>query len=253
MTVGVVIPTYNEAENLPVLVGRLMALGLDALRIIVVDDASPDGTGQVADRLARRYPGRIYVIHQARRMGLGAAYRAGFRRALQDGVAWVVQMDADLSHAPEDLPRLLERTQDADVVVGSRYVAGGGIDRRWPRWRRWLSRLGNLYARWATGLRVRDATAGFKVFRRDVLERIGVEGLRSDGYAFQIEVALACQRLGVRVCEVPIYFRDRAAGRSKLGGRHVWEALWRVWVLRRWGSRVEPGGGSDRVPAGPSS
>ncbi|GBC85558.1 Polyprenol monophosphomannose synthase [bacterium HR11] len=185
MTVGVVIPTYNEAENLPALIERLMALGLESLRVIVVDDASPDGTGQVADRLADRYPGRIYVIHQARRTGLGAAYRAGFRRALQDGVSWVVQMDADLSHAPEDLPRLLEKARDADVVVGSRYVAGGGVDRRWPRWRRWLSRLGNLYARWVTGLRVRDATAGFKVFRRDVLERIGVEGLRSDGYAFQ--------------------------------------------------------------------
>lgn len=232
MTVGVVIPTYNEAENLPVLIARLMALGLDPLRVIVVDDASPDGTGQVAERLARQYPDRIHVIHQARRMGLGAAYRVGFGRALRDGVPWVVQMDADLSHAPEDLPRLLEKARDYDVVVGSRYVTGGGVDRRWPWWRRWLSRLGNRYVRWVTGLRVRDATAGFKVFRREALERIGVERLRSDGYAFQVEVALACQRRGLRVCEVPIYFRERAAGHSKLGGRHVWEAVWRVWVFR---------------------
>jgi len=237
MSVGIVVPTYNEADNLPVLVARLAALNLDAWEVIVVDDASPDGTGRVAEALVRQYPGRVVVVHQPRRMGLGSAYRAGFRRALRDGVSWVVQMDADLSHAPEDLPRLLEEARRADVVVGSRYVPGGSTDPRWGRGRRWLSRFGNLYARWVTGLQVRDATAGFKVFRREVLERIGIEDLRSDGYAFQVEVALRCQRLGVRVTEVPIHFRARVAGRSKLGLRQVGEAVWRLWTFRLWVGR----------------
>ena len=177
----VVVPTYNEVESLPELVQRLFTLDIPTLQLIIVDDASPDGTGTLAEELATQYPQRISVLHRPGKKGLGPAYISGFRHALQSGAHAIIQMDADLSHAPEALPLLLEALAQADVVVGSRYVSGGGIDRRWSRIRRLLSRAGNLYARWATGLRLRDVTSGFKVFRRRSTRGVGVEQLEMQG------------------------------------------------------------------------
>ncbi len=230
--VTVVMPTYNEAENLPTMVAELLALSIDRLQIVIVDDNSPDGTGHVADRLASRYLEQIHVIHRHQKQGLGSAYRQGFRLALQNGAGYIVEMDADLSHSPTCIPRMLEEAEKYDVVVGSRYVSGGAVDDRWRLWRRFLSRLGNAYARAVTGLEVKDTTAGFKVFRREVLECIDLSRIRSDGYSFQIEMAYACQQAGYRVREIPIFFEDRLIGSSKMDFGVVLEAIWRVWQIR---------------------
>ncbi len=230
--VVVVLPTYNEAENLPLIVKALFDLGIAGLSIIVVDDNSPDGTGRIADELAEHYRGRLQVIHRPGKLGLGSAYVEGFRRALAEGADYVIEMDADFSHPPELLPKFLALGADYDVVVGSRYVPGGRVDERWSLWRRFLSWGGNVYARLITGLRVRDATAGFKCFRAAALAGIDLGRIRSDGYAFQIEMAYVCQRKGYRVCEVPIVFLDRAQGKSKMSGRIIREAAWRVWQIR---------------------
>lgn len=230
--VVVVVPTYNEAANLPTLVRRLMALPIPSLHLLIVDDASPDGTGDLADAMAREDPERFSVLHRSGKLGLGSAYTAGFRRALGLGAEAVVQMDADLSHAPENVVPMLDALADADVVVGSRYVKGGGVDRRWGLGRRLLSRGGNVYARWIGGLRPRDATSGFKAYRRRVLETLDLDGIRCRGFAFQAEVALLCQRHGFRVVEHPILFVDRSEGASKMSWGIVVEALWRLALLR---------------------
>lgn len=230
--VTVVMPTYNEADNLPTMVAELLALDLDDLEIVIVDDNSPDGTGQVAERLAACYPEQICVVHRPGKQGLGSAYRQGFRKALHNGAEYVVEMDADFSHSPSYIPEMLDKAQTYDVVVGSRYVDGGSVDDRWRLWRRFLSWFGNAYARAVTGLEVRDATAGFKVFRREVLENIDLSRVQSDGYAFQIEMAYACQQAGFRVCEIPIFFEDRLVGSSKMDLDIVLEAIWRVWQIR---------------------
>ncbi|MHB1133041.1 MAG: polyprenol monophosphomannose synthase [Chloroflexota bacterium] len=228
----VVLPTYNEAANLERMVETLFGLGLPGLRIIVVDDNSPDGTGQIADSLAPRYPERLQVMHRAGKLGLGSAYIAGFRQALASGADYVVEMDADFSHPPETLLVFMDLIKDADVVVGSRYVSGGKVDERWSLWRRFLSWGGNVYARAITGLKVRDTTAGFKCFRASALRGLDLQKVRSDGYAFQVEMAYACQRKGYRVREVPISFIDRTHGKSKMSGRIVREAFWRVWQMK---------------------
>lgn len=228
----VVLPTYNEAANLPNMVAALFGLGIDGLSIIVVDDNSPDGTGKIADELAAQYPGRVSVIHRPGKMGLGSAYVAGFTRALAEGADYVVEMDADFSHPPKTLHTFLDLMAEYDVVVGSRYVAGGKVDDRWSLWRRFLSWGGNLYARAITGLKVRDATAGFKCFRASALRGIDLTRVRSDGYAFQVEMAYICQRKGYRVCEVPIVFLDRTLGKSKMSSRIIREAAWRVWQIK---------------------
>lgn len=231
--VTVVMPTYNEAENLPGIVAELLALEIDDLEIIIVDDNSPDGTGEVADQLAARYPEQIHVIHRPGKQGLGSAYREGFHLALKNGAGYIVQMDADFSHSPAYLPEMLEKVQtECDVVVGSRYVPGGAVDPRWRLWRRFLSRFGNAYARTIIGLRIRDATSGFRVFRRAVLESIDLSRIMSEGYSFQIEIAYVCQQAGFRMCEVPIFFEDRVVGRSKMDLSIVLEAIWRVWQMR---------------------
>lgn len=230
--VTVVMPTYNEADNLPAMVAELLALDINDLEIIVVDDNSPDGTGQVADRLASCYPEQVHVIHRPGKQGLGSAYREGIRQALDRGAQYIVHMDADFSHSPAYIPEMLEKSQVCDVVVGSRYVDGGAVDDRWRLWRRFLSWFGNAYARLVTGLNVRDTTAGFKIFRREVLESLDLNRIRSEGYAFQIEVAYACQRAGFRVCEIPIFFEDRVIGSSKMDSSIVLEAMWRVWQIR---------------------
>lgn len=231
-TTWVCMPTYNEAENLPAMADALFGLGLD-LVLLVIDDSSPDGTAEVAARLARERPGRVHLIRRPAKLGLGTAYLAGFRYALEHGAGQIVEMDADFSHSPAYLPVFLERIESGyDVVVGSRWMPGGDVDRKWELWRKLLSKWANHYARWVTGLKVYDTTAGFKCFRREALEAIDLDRIRSDGYAFQIEVAQACQRAGLRVCEVPIYFEERRKGRSKMSGRIILEALWRVWQLR---------------------
>jgi dolichol-phosphate mannosyltransferase len=228
--VAIVIPTYNERENLPVLVPALLALGPDS-RLIIVDDNSPDGTGLVADELAACHPGRIEVIHRPRKEGIGPAYVAGFRAALATGADRIVTMDADRSHAPADLPRLLARTMDADLVLGSRYVPGGST-RGWPLHRRLISRFGGRYARLILGVPINDLTGGFKVYRRPALASLDLAAIRADGYGFQIETTYRALQKGFRVVEEPITFVDRQVGKSKLSRRIVFEAMVMVWRLR---------------------
>jgi len=229
-----VLPTYNEAENLERFVGSIRPqLPADA-QILVVDDGSPDGTGEIADRLAEAH-GNVNVLHRERKEGLGPAYVAGFRHALARGAALVLEMDADFSHDPADLPRLLEAAEHADLAIGSRYVSGGGVS-DWGLLRRSISRGGSVYARLVLGVRVRDLTGGFKCFRRRVLETIDLDSVEAQGYAFQVEMTYRAIRAGFRVVEVPIVFRDRQAGASKMNGSIVAEAIWRVPLLR-WGAR----------------
>jgi dolichol-phosphate mannosyltransferase len=226
-------PTYNEAGNLPALVSEIFAIGIPDLQLLIVDDNSPDGTGRVADELAQRFAGCVHVIHRPAKAGLGTAYVAGFTWALEHGADPIFQMDADFSHHPRYLPVMMEALRDCDVVVGSRYVDGGRVDERWPLWRKALSWWGScVYAPLILGLRVRDATAGFKAFRRYVLESIGLPIVRSNGYIFQVEIAYLCQKGGFRVREIPIYFEDRVVGKSKMSIRVNIEAAWRVWQMR---------------------
>jgi dolichol-phosphate mannosyltransferase len=233
MRLAVCLPTYNERENVEPLVRTLgdvaAANGLD-VSVLVVDDASPDGTGEVADRLATELPW-VEVLHRERKEGLGPAYLAAFRRALADGADLVAEMDADFSHDPADVPRLVAATRGADVVIGSRYVAGGGV-RNWGAVRRAVSRAGCLYAQAILGFGVRDSTSGFKVFRRAVLETIDLDAISSKGYAFQIENVYRAIRAGFRVVEVPITFVDRETGSSKMSRAIVAEAVVRVPALR---------------------
>jgi len=229
----VVLPTYNEAENLPRMVAALFALGIAGLELLIVDDNSPDGTGQIAEELAQAHPGRLHVLHRPGKQGLGTAYVAGFQHALAKGADYVIEMDADFSHPPTVIPQMLAVMDKYDVAVGSRYIPGGRLDERWSPWRRLLSWWANsVYARLILGLRVHDATAGFKCFRRQVLEDIHWNGIYSNGYAFQVEVAYICQRKGYRVLEIPIYFQERANGQSKMSWRVSLEAAWRVWQMK---------------------
>jgi dolichol-phosphate mannosyltransferase len=228
--VTVCLPTYNERENLERMLRALREVLPDDGGVLVVDDGSPDGTGELADRLAGEIP-NVSVLHRARKEGLGPAYIAGFRQALADGAELVLEMDCDFSHDPADVPRLLAAAEDADVVLGSRYVAGGGV-RNWGRLRRFISAGGSTYARILLGTQVRDLTGGFKCFRRTVLETIPLERISSRGYAFQIETTYRALRAGFRVTEVPIVFVDRAEGQSKMSRAIVLEAVWRVPLLR---------------------
>jgi dolichol-phosphate mannosyltransferase len=226
----VCLPTYNERENLePMLRALEGVLGPDD-RVLVIDDDSPDGTGELADRLAAEL-GFVDVLHRPEKEGLGPAYLAGFRVALDAGAQLIVEIDCDFSHDPLDLPRLLTAADEADVVLGSRYVSGGGIE-NWGLLRRAISAGGSLYARLLLGVPVRDLTGGFKVFRRAVLEAIPLDRVRSRGYAFQIELTYRALRRGFRVVEVPIRFADRAVGGSKMSRAIVLEAIWKVPLLR---------------------
>jgi dolichol-phosphate mannosyltransferase len=242
----VVIPTYDERDNLRPVLARLHRSVPDA-DVLVVDDASPDGTGELAEQMAADDP-RIQVLHRTGKSGLGAAYLAGFARAMQSDYRLVVQMDADGSHPPEALPALLEALQQADLVLGSRYVSGGEV-RNWPAHREWLSRGGNLYSRTALGIPVRDVTAGYRAFRRQVLAELDLGAVSSQGYCFQIDMTWRAIQAGFRVVEVPITFTERERGRSKMSGAIVAEALWQV---ARWGTRrVLRRGGPDAAAAAP--
>jgi dolichol-phosphate mannosyltransferase len=234
-TVWLVIPTYNEVENLDRIVraaaGELAHAAPNAYRILIVDDNSPDGTGEVADALAREL-GVVEVLHRAHKSGLGQAYLAGFERALAGGAERVIEMDADFSHDPRYLPSLLGACEHADLVLGSRYVPGGGV-RDWGLARRLISRGGGVYARAILGVGIRDLTGGFKCIRREVLEGIDLESVRAEGYVFQIEVTYRALLAGFSVREVPIVFTERAAGKSKMSTRIALEAMWLVPRLRR--------------------
>ncbi len=244
----VVIPTYNEADNLPALVAELFAQPVEDLHIVIVDDNSSDGTGQVAEALRLRYPHRLHVIHRPGKQGLGSAYRDGFRYALRQGADFVVQMDADFSHSPACIPQFLRHTASYDVIVGSRYVAGGQLDPRWSWGRYLLSRWANaVYARLILGLNVRDATAGFKCWSRPALEAILAHDVRSNGYVFQVEMAYLAEKLGFRVLELPIYFEDRRIGRSKMSMGVKLEAVWRTWYLRWQHRHVRPAPSPERA------
>lgn len=230
----VILPTYNEAENLERIVGAVLEQLPPSRRVLIVDDNSPDGTGEIADRLEAENES-IEVLHRERKEGLGPAYLAGFRVALDGGAQRIVEMDADFSHDPSYLPALIGATERADLAIGSRYVPGGGIT-DWGPMRRFISRGGSAYARVALGLPVKDLTGGFKCFRRIVLERIDLDTIEARGYAFQVETTYRALRAGFRVVEVPIVFRDRADGTSKMSKAIVAEAMWRVPAMRfrRW-------------------
>jgi dolichol-phosphate mannosyltransferase len=233
--VTVVIPTYNERENLSHIAAAVTHQGY---KLLVVDDSSPDGTGEMADRLAADDP-RLSVLHRPRKEGLGRAYAAGFDRALESGAEIVIEMDADFSHDPEDLPRLVAAIDDgADLAIGSRYVPGGSTP-DWPLGRRVISTGGNLYVRIMLGIPIRDATAGFRAFRSDALRRLPYQEAEASGYAFQVEMAMRAHQLGLVVTEVPISFHDRALGQSKMGTGIVLEAMrlvtaWGLGRLGRW-------------------
>lgn len=226
----VIIPTYNESENIERIVARVHGSVPEA-HLLVVDDASPDGTGKLADAMADA-DRRVHVLHRGAKSGLGAAYAAGFDWGLDARYDVLVEMDADGSHAPEQLPRLLGGLADADVVLGSRWVSGGEVH-NWPLRREFLSRGGNLYTRLALGIDLRDATGGYRAYRRDVLDDIDYRATRSQGYCFQVDLAWRAVRAGYRVVELPITFSEREHGESKMSGAIVREALWRV---SRWGA-----------------
>ncbi len=225
----VVVPTYNERDNLPLLCQRVLECTVGMAHLLIVDDNSPDGTGQLADELAHRHP-QVHVLHRQRKEGLGRAYVAGFQQALEMGYELIAQMDADLSHDPADLPRLLQVTHEADLVLGSRYVPGGDVS-NWSRHRFWLSFFANQYVRLITRLPLRDVTGGYRMWRRELLEAIQLASVHSNGYAFQIEMAYRAHRMGFRIREIPIVFTERRAGKSKLSRRVIWEAMWLPWKL----------------------
>lgn len=239
--ITVVIPTYNEADNLPIMAEALFGLGLDNLQLLIVDDNSPDGTGRVAEQLVQQYgagePQRhrplIEVLHRHGKEGLGTAYVTGMLHAMKHGADFIAQMDADFSHSPAYIPQMLQvmLATDADVVVGSRYVPGGSLDERWAAWRRFLSWFANAYSRQILGLRIRDMTAGFKLWRRNALLDIDLESIRSNGYSFQVEMACLCERKGYRIIELPIHFEDRRIGQSKMDIPIKFESAWRTWQI----------------------
>lgn len=241
MKTTVVLPTYNEADNLPQMAAALWALPATELSILVVDDNSPDGTGQAADQLAAQNPGRLNVIHRPGKHGLGTAYIEGFTRAIGEGVQAIIQMDADFSHSPSYIPAMLDHLKHYDVVIGSRYVAGGKLDERWEFGRYLLSWFANsLYTRLILNAKTHDTTAGFKAWRRETLLGIGLDRVKSNGYVFQVEMAYLTERLGYRALEIPIYFEDRRIGQSKMTVPVKLEAALRTWQVRARHGRLTP-------------
>ena len=226
----VIIPTYDEASNIPLLLPQVLSQD-ERIDVLVVDDGSPDGTGQIADRMASE-SSRIHVLHREKKLGLGTAYLAGFAWALERKYDLIFEMDADFSHDPKHLPEFLEAIQDTDLVLGSRYLDGRVTVVNWPMGRLLLSYGANIYARVVTGLKLYDSTGGFKCFRRRVLEAIDLDRVHSNGYAFQIEMSLRAVKKGFNIKEIPIVFVDRSDGSSKMSGRIVREAIWMVWRLR---------------------
>jgi dolichol-phosphate mannosyltransferase len=228
MRITVILPTYNEAENLQKLVSVLFLLPLD-LGVLVVDDNSPDGTGRIADELANQHPGNVTVLHRGGKMGLRSAYMDGFRKAFELGSNVVVQMDSDFSHDPAVLPEMARRLGSCDLVIGSRYVEGGSLDRHWPVWRKALSGFGNFYARTILGSPIRDMTTGYRMWRRETLQGMPLDRIRSNGYIFLVEMSYVAYLMGFKIEETPIYFADRRWGKSKMSLRIQLEAAMRIW------------------------
>lgn len=228
MPITIVLPTYNEAENLPKLVSALLSLPLD-LSVLVVDDHSPDGTGEIADQLSSSHPTKVSVLHRAGKMGLRSAYMKGFQKAFEGGAEAVVQMDADFSHDPAVLIEMAKHIASCDVVIGSRYVKGGSLDERWPAWRKLLSAFGNFYARTILSFPLRDVTTGYRMWRREVLQNMPLDRIRSNGYIFLVEMAYVAYLMKYRISEVPIHFADRRWGKSKMSLRIQLEAAVRIW------------------------
>ncbi len=229
----VILPTYNEAQNLEPMVRQLLALPIDDLNILIIDDHSADGTARIADALRDQNPNRVWTLHRPGKMGLGTAYITGFRWALERGAESIIQMDADFSHSPSYLSHFIAKLNEFDVVVGSRYVPGGKLDPRWSGWRYLLSKWANsIWVRLILGTQTRDATSGFKCWSRRALERISLASVRSNGYVFQVEMAYLCEKLGLSILEWPIYFEDRRIGESKMTVPVKLEAAWRVFQIR---------------------
>ncbi len=232
MQITVIVPTYNEAENLPKLFSALFSLPLPDLKLLVVDDNSLDGTGQIADELAAQHPERVSVMHRAGKLGLRTAYLEGFKKAIADGAQAVAQMDADFSHDPAKLVEMAAALEQADVALGSRYVPGGSVDLQWPLWRKWLSAFGNFYARTILGLPLRDITTGYRLWRREAILGMPLERIQSNGYIFLVEMAYMAYSLEYKFAQVPIYFADRRWGQSKMSFRIQLEAAFRVWQVK---------------------
>lgn len=230
MHITVITPTYNEAENLPKLVSALFSLPLD-LSLLIVDDNSPDGTGKLADDLAKKYPGRVEVLHRPGKMGLRSAYLNGFQKILNGNAQVLVQMDADFSHDPAALVEMSKLLESCDVVLGSRYVPGGSVDKNWPLWRKNLSAFGNFYARTILGLPLHDVTTGYRMWRRETLQQMPVERIQSSGYVFLVEMMYLAHCLQFKIGESPIYFADRRWGKSKMSIKIQMEAAMRIWQV----------------------
>lgn len=231
MNITIVIPTYNEAENIPKLVSLIFELPLPGLNLLIVDDNSPDGSGQIAEELGRQSGGRVRVLHRPGKLGLGTAYIQGFQLALSQGADYIGQMDADFSHPIDKIVPMVEALSEYDFAIGSRYVPGGRLDERWPIWRMALSGWGNFYARTILGMQIRDVTGGYKLWKRETLSAMPLERIRSNGYVFQVEMSYVASLLGFRCKEIPIYFADRRWGKSKMNFRIQVEAAIRVWQL----------------------
>lgn len=231
MKTTIVIPTFNEADNLPKLVRELFSLPLPGLSLLIVDDNSKDGTGEIADQLAKKNPGRIHVLHRPGKMGLGTAYVTGFQLAVEEGADVVGQMDADFSHPPAKLVEMAAELKNCDVAVGSRYVAGGGSASDYSAWRKSLSSFGNWYARTILGIKLHDVTGGFRLYKKKVIQQLPFPRIRSNGYVFQVEIAYLITLLGLNFKEIPINFSVRHMGKSKMSFRIQVEAALRVWQL----------------------
>jgi len=233
MQTHIILPTYDEAQNLALMTEQLLALPLSDVHILIIDDNSRDGTGKIADELREKNPDRISTMHRPGKMGLGTAYVTGFKWALARGADYIVQMDCDFSHSPSYLPHFSAKMNEYDVVIGSRYVPGGRLDPRWSGWRYFLSKWANsIWVHFLLGTRAQDATSGFKCWNRRALECIPLDNVRSNGYVFQVEMAYLCEKLGMRILEWPIYFEDRRIGKSKMSVPIKLEAAWRVLQMR---------------------
>lgn len=228
----IIIPTYNESENLPLITEAVFSLPVPGLSLLIVDDNSPDGTGQLAEELARQYAGRMFVLHRSGKLGLGTAYISGFKYGLEHGYDAIGQMDADFSHPVAKIPEFIAALESGvELAIGSRYIPGGSLDERWPAWRKFLSGFGNFYARTILRLPIRDVTGGFKLWKSSLLARMPLDDIRSNGYIFQVEMAYVAYKLAARYQEIPFYFADRKLGKSKMSVKIQAEAAINVWRL----------------------
>lgn len=232
MKITIILPTYNEAENIPRLVDAIFSLARADIRLLFIDDNSPDGTGKIIDRLAAEHPERVQVIHREGKLGLGSAYIRGFQTLFETDVEVIGMMDSDFSHDPHKLPEMIDALENADVAIGSRYVPGGSVDKDWPIWRKGLSAWANFYARTILSLPIKDITTGYRLWRIDTLKGMPIERILSSGYVFLVEMVYVAHKLGYRITEVPIYFADRKFGKTKMDFKNQIEAAIRVWQVR---------------------